>query len=433
MEFEKGRQIKVRDSENLITVIEKLGAGGQGTVYKVDYQGGEYALKWYFINSIKNPAAFKKNLIENIFDGSPDKCFLWPILLTEDVEDSFGYLMNLRPPEYKSFTDFLNARVRFRSHTARVNAALTIVDGFVSLHHQGKSYQDLNDGNFFINPDTGDVLICDNDNVAPYSVNLGIAGKMRYMAPEVVLGEKPGMESDYFSLGILLFLLLFHAHPFEGEDVIKSVCLTDESEKKHYGSSPVFIYDPADASNRPVRGVHNNAIKFWPLYPDFIRNAFVTSFTQGIREKAKRVSDTEWRKYFLRLRDEIITCPCGCENFSCANEIPGTNSIRCLGCNEQIIKPLRLNVQKLSLALYPGNKLYECHTAGLGSDYRKVTGEVAKNKNNPALWGIRNLSGATWYAVMPDGTSKSVAPNSVVPIFRNIKIDFGANNKAEIL
>ena len=30
----------------------------------------------------------------------------------------------------------------------------------------GYSYQDLNDGNFFINPQSGDVLICDNDNVA---------------------------------------------------------------------------------------------------------------------------------------------------------------------------------------------------------------------------------------------------------------------------
>ena len=28
------------------------------------------------------------------------------------------------------------------------------------------SYQDLNDGNFFIDPQTGKVLICDNDNVA---------------------------------------------------------------------------------------------------------------------------------------------------------------------------------------------------------------------------------------------------------------------------
>lgn len=38
------------------------------------------------------------------------------------------------------------------------------------LHRHGYSYQDLNDGNFFINPESGDVLICDNDNVMPQGV-----------------------------------------------------------------------------------------------------------------------------------------------------------------------------------------------------------------------------------------------------------------------
>lgn len=33
-------------------------------------------------------------------------------------------------------------------------------------------------------------MICDNDNVAPYGENLGIAGKCRYMAPEVVIGKR---------------------------------------------------------------------------------------------------------------------------------------------------------------------------------------------------------------------------------------------------
>ena len=38
-----------------------------------------------------------------------------------------------------------------------------------------------------IHPETGDVLICDNDNVAPEGVTSGILGKARYMAPELSL------------------------------------------------------------------------------------------------------------------------------------------------------------------------------------------------------------------------------------------------------
>ena len=44
---------------------------------------------------------------------------------------------------------------------------------------------------------TGDVLICDNDNVAPYGTNLGIAGKCRYMI------------IPYASNGVIVFLILF--------------------------------------------------------------------------------------------------------------------------------------------------------------------------------------------------------------------------------
>lgn len=424
MELGNGHKIRVKDSSGFLTVLGKLGEGGQGAVYRVEYGGREYALKWFFPGVLKRPEEFLRNLKQNISDGAPTRSFLWPLFVTEETEGSFGYLMELRPEKYVSFTDILNAKERIVKHSARTNAALTIVESFIALHRQGKSYQDLNDGNFFVDPSNGDVLICDNDNVAPYGVNLGIAGKCRYMAPEVVLGEKPGMQSDYFSLAVMLFLLLFLSHPLEGEKVIKSVCLTDRHEIKHYGSSPVFIFDPSDRTNRPVRGVHNNAITLWPLYPDFIREAFIRSFTEGIQRKERRVSDGEWLRLFIRLRDEIVTCGCGCENFACVNRA-ADGSLHCMTCGAEIAAPLRLKTQRFSPTLCPGNTLFACHTTEGGTDCRTVTGEVIRNKKNPAVWGIRNLSGSAWNAEMPDGSRKEIAPQAVLPAFRKIKIDFG--------
>jgi serine/threonine protein kinase len=432
MELKSGQKIRVKDSGDSVTVVKKLGEGGQGIVYEAEYLGNRYALKWFFPGKIKKPKEFRDNLCQNIADGPPTESFLWPILVTEQDGGSFGYLMKIRPGNYKSFTDILNAKIRIVKHSVRIKAALTIVESFFALHRQGKSYQDLNDGNFFIDPSSGDVLICDNDNVAPYGINLGIAGKCRYMAPEVVLGEKPGMQSDYFSLAVMLFLLLFLSHPLEGEKVIKSVCLTEKHERKHYGSDPVFIFDPQNDSNRPVRGVHNNAIALWPLYPAFIRDAFTTSFTAGIRSKEARISDSEWLKLFVRLRDEIITCGCGCENFACTNEISGTHYVRCLGCGAEMIQPLRMDIQKYTITLYPGNRLYECHITPGGTDFRTAAGEVIRNKKDRSLWGIRNLSGIAWRAQMPDGQTKSVAPGGVVPIFRGVTVDFGNRLRGEI-
>ena len=434
MEFENGHKIRVADAGGFVTVLEKLGEGGQGIVYRAEYGGREYALKWFFPGTLTRPQEFLKNLKQNIIDGAPTPAFLWPLFVTAETEGSFGYLMELRPKRFYSFTDILNAKARIVKHSARANAALTIVESFIALHRQGKSYQDLNDGNFFLDPSDGSVLICDNDNVAPYGVNLGIAGKCRYMAPEVVLGEKPGMQSDYFSLAVMLFLLLFLSHPLEGEKVIKSVCLTDQHEVRHYGSSPVFIFDPQNASNRPVRGVHNNAIALWPLYPAFLREAFVRSFTEGIRRKERRVSDSEWLRLFIRMRDEIVVCGCGCENFACPEDAPADGEqSRCLACGAALTPPLRLNTQKFSVALSPGNRLYDCHTSEGSMDCRTVTGEVVRNKKNPALWGIRNLSDSPWNVEMPDGTARDVLPQAVLPAFRGIKIVFGGGCQAEIV
>jgi hypothetical protein len=98
-----------------------------------------------------------------------------------------------------------------------------------------------------------------------------------------------------------------------------------------------------------------------------------------------------------------------------------------------MVRPLRLNVRKYSVALYPGNRLYACHTSKDGADFRTVTGKVVRNRNNPNLWGIRNLSGSVWYVEMPDGSRKSVVPESVLPVFRKVKIDFGNAGPAEIV
>ena len=159
----------------------------------MNYEGQPKALKWY-TTALKNPKKFYENLENNIKKGAPTNAFLWPEDITDQQGNTSGYIMNLRPPEYVGFPRFLIGKEGFAGITAMVNAALRITEGFRELHLKGYSYQDLNDGNFFIKPQNGDVLICDNDNVSEYGKNSGIAGKARHMAPEVVLGKsRPGI------------------------------------------------------------------------------------------------------------------------------------------------------------------------------------------------------------------------------------------------
>ena len=77
-DFKQGDQIKLTNGGS-ITVKSKIGEGGQGSVYKVDYGGKEYALKWYLPNYLKtlkpNYKKFYKNLVDNVTAGSPSPEF----------------------------------------------------------------------------------------------------------------------------------------------------------------------------------------------------------------------------------------------------------------------------------------------------------------------------------------------------------------------
>ena len=102
-------------------------------------------------------------------------------------------------------------KINFASFKAIAEAAIKITHAFRALHSIGYSYQDLNDGNFFINIKTGDVRIGDNDNAAPNGFHTGIIGKPRYMAPEIVTGDGsvlPDTWTDRFSLSVILFILI---------------------------------------------------------------------------------------------------------------------------------------------------------------------------------------------------------------------------------
>ena len=258
------------------------------------------------------------------------------------------------------------------------------------------------------------MLICDCDNIAPYGEHLGIAGKPGYMAPEIVRGEKaPDKLTDRWSLAVVLFRLLLRGDPLEGRKVLNSVCLTEEAERRHYGSEPVFVYDPDNDANRPVRGVHNNIIKFWRIMPDYIREAFTQSFTVGLFQPEKRLIEKQWLDLLLRMRGDICACSCGAQGFITGSEHDDEGRVIC-PCGEHYAPPLALHLGRQRILLFDGARLFDENV--------RVTGEVVRNKLNPSLWGLKNLSDEAWDCVLPNGQEKQVAPGSAVPVFNGTRV-----------
>ena len=399
------------------TVVKELGRGGQGIVYLVDLAGQQMALKWYH-----NPPndAFYRNLEHNVNAKAPSDAFIWPEYLTVKERGSYGYIMRLRPNDYYEFGNYLLARKNFKSFDAMFAAAMRICDGFMMLHRHGYSYQDLNDGNFFIRPTDGDVLICDNDNVMPQGEKSGILGKARYMAPEVVAGGMPDKYSDRFSLSVILFMLFFANHPFEGAKVVACPCMTENFEKKFYGSDATFIYDKDDRTNLPVRGVHQNVIKRWPLFPTLLKDTFIDQFSkEKLLNPNKRLIEQEWQRIITRVRDELVVCP-GCKQETLLDTIGNRN--KCINCGAEIDMTKQLCIGTRNMYLTPGTKLY------IDND-NVADGEVGTFPTDKNLMIIRNLASSSWHIDTPSGKVKVVEPNDFMPVLNGLKISFGASIK----
>lgn len=423
MEFRKGQSINLEGGKSA-KIISKLGEGGQGIVYSVKIDSKDYALKWYTCK-LSNKKEFKKNLQTNIADGAPDSKFLWPLYLTEEINNTFGYIMELRPKNFSDFSDILNNKVRFPSTDVLITSALNIVNAFRTLHRKGLSYQDLNDGNFFIDVSNGDVLICDNDNVTPDGMkNAGnIGGKPGYMAPEIVCGKShPNSLTDCHSLAVILFKLFCRHDPLMGKAYVDSVCITEKREWELYGAKPVFIFNPHDSSNRPVAGIHPNPIKLWPRYPKFIQDAFIKSFCDGLKDPNQRLPENEWQKLLIRFRGTLLKCP-HCSDEVCIALVPPGDTLR-FSCGNSYSFPFTLEDDKHKTPLFPGSKLYSCLTSKNIDDYLTVTGEVIMNKNNSSLWGIKNLSDKIWTFTTKTGELKKIEKGSVIPIANGLEINF---------
>lgn len=410
----------VRLANNLYCTVQKeLGRGGQGIVYQVDYQGKPFALKWYLANPGQ---AFYTNLCKNAQRGAPSNHFIWPLLVTREYNGSFGYLMELRPQGFADMSQFLLLKKQFKTVEAQLNACLQICEAFKRLHANGYSYQDLNDGNFFINGDTGDVLICDNDNVTSDKNNLGIIGKVGYLAPEIVESQcVPNKYTDYYSLAVCLFILIYMNRPFEGAKYLSCPCDNNPAfATKLYGYESVFIMDPTDTSNRPVRGIHKNVIRRWTIYPEILRQAFCKTFSkEAQKDQTKRLMESDWIKIILQVRNLLVKCPeCGNPTFVGPS---GSEPCVCAWCKKTPAISKYLKINGYNIPLTHGQKLYAVQTSDK-KDFKEIAGETISKGGEI---GLVNRSNESWSVSLPSGNKNLVAPGASMPARDGFRILFG--------
>jgi hypothetical protein len=415
-----GQVVQTETTKLQCKVKRFLGGGGQGEVYCAELGGQDVALKWYFpASATPEQRAGLEILVKK---GPPNDRFLWPLELASAAGVvGFGYIMPLREPRYKGIVDLMKRRIE-PSFRALTTAGLELSHSYLQLHAEGLCYRDISFGNVFFDPDSGEVLICDNDNVAvDGQAEAGVLGTPRFMAPEVVRGDAlPSTQTDLFSLAVLLFYMFMVHHPLEGKREEDIHCLDLPAMTKLYGTDPLFIFDPDDDSNRPVPGYDDNALIFWPIYPQFLRDLFTQSFTLGIEDpQGGRV----------RLRDAIFYCAnCGAENFYDEDALrasggkPGT----CWACQRDLRPPPRLCVDKHVVMLNHDTQLFPHHLdSDRLYDFSRPVVAVTQHPTKPDVWGLQNLSNEKWVITTPEGAIVDVEPGRSLRLAVGTKIHFG--------
>jgi DNA-binding helix-hairpin-helix protein with protein kinase domain len=428
--LQRGEVLIARNMQTSVEIEDTLGEGAQAEVYRARIGQAHYALKWYRPEYMAGDPKLWERLKVAINCGPPTEQFLWPFdLVSRPRSDTFGgYLMPIRSPEFISLVDLIRRRTELSFRVLSM-VGFNLTNSFLKLHAAGLCHRDINLGNVFFNPGTGDIRLGDTDNV---DVNLtpgSIKGTPGFMAPEVANGVvEPNAAGDRFSLAVLLFFIFLAGHPLKGKRQLTLPYDATDPDQSHrlYALEPVFLFDPHDESNRPQSGVHDNPLSFWPTYPDSLRKLFTRAFTVGLYDPDARVTENEWRKEMCALRDAIFYCPsCGAENFFDLELARQKKALSpCRGCHLTLGNPPRMRLRAANgsrlVTLCRGARLFAHHLEG---DLYNFENPLAEVVTDPL--GLKNLSSGKWISRGQNGSATEVKANEVLPLPADCRINFG--------
>lgn len=422
MSLQKGQLVYAETLQQRLIVQEKLGEGGQGEVYSVTDGENTYAVKWY--NLEQSTAEQKQAIHYLVKQGGPigiaGQRFIWPLdIITIAEIKQFGYLMPLIDTNrFAELGEVQAHRKPAPSLATLCEISYQIANSYRALHLSGYCYRDISAGNVMFDSNSGEVLICDNDNIGINRQSKSqVWGTMEYMAPELILGKAdPSIETDLYALAVLLFNIWVWHHPFHGEMEYNIYVWDIPAKRRIYGEIPVFIFDPVDHRNKlPNDPEYSTANKRWNYCPPSLQALFIRAFTDGIQNPSLRVTEGEWQELFLQLKNGSIACPkCQAEN------LWDKTQLNCWHCNIKIpIAPKLILTDETSQQIVLLTSKKQIFT-----EY-KLIGQVVQNPNNPKIWGIRNLTKIEWTALFPDGTKKIIEPQRAAPLKLGLKLKIG--------
>ncbi|MCP4336760.1 MAG: serine/threonine protein kinase [Mycoplasma sp.] len=213
-------------------IISRIGQGGMAEIYLAEdtFDGKRVAVK------VLHPD--KKNDIVAI------KRFNSELKLTEKVDSPyvikiFDHVFNAKVQyivmEYidgSIFKNYIERRTRLTVDET-IEFSKQIALGLQEIHDQGIIHRDIKSTNIMISEhgkikiiDFGIALTEESDRLTRADK---IIASVQYLAPEILLQEKPTVKFDIYAFGILMFEMITGDLPFNGKDAITTAFMHKKS------------------------------------------------------------------------------------------------------------------------------------------------------------------------------------------------------------
>src|SRR5437660_178268 len=244
-------------------ITHKIGAGGQGTVYKaVDQKLGrtvvikvlpaELTVKETNLKRFEREARLASAL------DHPNICTIF------DMDETQGlHFIAMQYVEGKNVRQLCNGRPLELESALRIG--IQVADALSAAHARGIIHRDVKSGNVMVT-DAGQVKILDfglaklvDEQEASTSgvdrtelTEVGVPyGTATYAAPEQARGDKVDARADIFSTGVLLYEMLTGTWPFRGKSTVdvRHAVIHDQPKTLVYvrpGATPVRLQQILD-------------------------------------------------------------------------------------------------------------------------------------------------------------------------------------------